>query len=255
MESVNLYRGFCHDPGNRNHEISGSHSVPRVDYTEDTRLWRLPSSDPEVVTVKSASAKSVSVVSAGEGTATVTLNAETPSGTYTAQMAVNVQSNDVTALAFKENAMQLEKGKTANFRLNYSEYLPSDGDTDTITWESDNTDVATVSAYGSVKAVDYGVATITGTLKNGKTATCEITVPKPVTDLQISASKLGLKKGSTIQLDAIDFSPSDGDMSRFSWASSDTDVLKIEKGVITAVGVGSAQCMVWQAMPLPPVRS
>lgn len=208
-------------------------------YTEDIAV-EATSSDPEVVTVKSASAKSVSVVSAGEGTATVTLNAETPSGTYTAQMTVNVQSNDVTALAFKENAMQLEKGKTANFRLNYSEYLPSDGDTDTITWESDNTDVATVSAYGSVKAVDYGVATITGTLKNGKTATCEITVPKPVTDLQISASKLGLKKGSTIQLDAIDFSPSDGDMSRFSWASSDTDVLKIEKGVITAVGVGSA---------------
>ena len=102
-------------------------------YTEDIAV-EATSSDPEVVTVKSASAKSVSVVSAGEGTATVTLNAETPSGTYTAQMTVNVQSNDVTALAFKENAMQLEKGKTANFRLNYSEYLPSDGDTDTITW-------------------------------------------------------------------------------------------------------------------------
>ncbi|MDR0865473.1 MAG: Ig-like domain-containing protein [Candidatus Symbiothrix sp.] len=46
----------------------------------------------------------------------------------------------------------------------------------TVTWDSDNTDVATVSADGVVTAVSNGNATITVTTESGKTATCAVTV-------------------------------------------------------------------------------
>ncbi|MDR0864312.1 MAG: Ig-like domain-containing protein [Candidatus Symbiothrix sp.] len=46
----------------------------------------------------------------------------------------------------------------------------------TVTWDSNNTDVATVSADGVVTAVSNGNATITVTTESGKTATCAVTV-------------------------------------------------------------------------------
>ncbi|MDR0865541.1 MAG: Ig-like domain-containing protein, partial [Candidatus Symbiothrix sp.] len=46
----------------------------------------------------------------------------------------------------------------------------------TVTWDSDNTDVATVSADGVVTAVSNGNATITVTTESGKTATCAVSV-------------------------------------------------------------------------------
>ena len=46
----------------------------------------------------------------------------------------------------------------------------------TLTWESDNTDVATVDAEGNVKGVSCGTATITVTSDNGITAKCNVIV-------------------------------------------------------------------------------
>jgi uncharacterized protein YjdB len=55
---------------------------------------------------------------------------------------------------------------------------PDDADDKSVTWSSNNTDVATVDAStGVVTAVSAGTATITvTTIDGGKTAVCEITV-------------------------------------------------------------------------------
>jgi uncharacterized protein YjdB len=53
---------------------------------------------------------------------------------------------------------------------------PDDADDKTVTWSSDNTEVATVTS-GVVTAVSTGTATITVTTTDGaKTAVCEVTV-------------------------------------------------------------------------------
>jgi hypothetical protein len=53
--------------------------------------------------------------------------------------------------------------------------LPSDA-TQTVTWTSDNAEIATVSADGLITAVSPGMATITAETVNGKTATCRVIV-------------------------------------------------------------------------------
>ena len=56
---------------------------------------------------------------------------------------------------------------------------------ETITWDSDKENVATVSG-GTVTAVDVGTATITARTVNGKTATCAVTVTSSMSAKTIS---------------------------------------------------------------------
>jgi uncharacterized protein YjdB len=58
--------------------------------------------------------------------------------------------------------------------------------TDTVSWKSSDTAVATVSSNGVVKAVGYGSCTITASC-GSKTATCTITVNNPNPYLVLSA--------------------------------------------------------------------
>jgi hypothetical protein len=54
---------------------------------------------------------------------------------------------------------------------------PADADNQTVTWSSDNTEVATVDSNGAVTGVANGNATITVTTVDGsKSATCDVTV-------------------------------------------------------------------------------
>ena len=50
----------------------------------------------------------------------------------------------------------------------------------TVIYTTSNSKVATVTSNGTIKAVNYGTAVITAKTKNGKTATCKVTVPYTV---------------------------------------------------------------------------
>ncbi|MFQ9715818.1 MAG: Ig-like domain-containing protein [Blautia sp.] len=228
-----------------NYEIEGLDSSVSMKFTltpetyTDEVEFSFSSSDPSVAQIKSNTKAWVSVAGKGEGKATITVTAKTPGGAYTADTQVEVYPHYITAVAMKRGTFQVQRGKTLNLSSNYI-FQPSDGKANTISWESSDDKVATVSSSGSVKAVEYGEAVITGTLHNGSVVTCKIQVTKPVTSLILSASKLGMEKGSSLEIDAISFEPVDGDMSEFSWASSNTKVLKVKDGLITAVGEGNA---------------
>lgn len=61
----------------------------------------------------------------------------------------------------------------------------------TVTWSSDNGDVATVDADGNVKAVAPGTATITVTTQDGShTATCTVTVTAKTYTVSVSPSSI-----------------------------------------------------------------
>ena len=68
---------------------------------------------------------------------------------------------------------------------------PNDATDKTVTWSSDNDDVATVDADGNVKAVAPGTATITVTTQDGShTATCTVTVTAKTYTVSVTPSSI-----------------------------------------------------------------
>lgn len=101
--------------------------------------------------------------------------------TYTAGATVNV-----TGVALDQSSLSLIAGENATLTATVS---PADATNKAVSWESDDTDVATVS-NGVVTAVAAGTATITVTTNDGSfTATCDVTVHSaPVASLSFDFS-------------------------------------------------------------------
>ncbi|MBR5324198.1 MAG: Ig domain-containing protein, partial [Muribaculaceae bacterium] len=127
------------------------------------------------------------------------------------------------------------KGDVYNLTATVS---PEDAADKTVTWESSNTNVATVE-NGKITAVGVGSATITA--KSGKVqAKCIVTVnPVEVTAITLSQTLVRLTQGKTYNLIAT-IAPSNATDKTVTWESSNTNVATVENGKIIAVGVGSA---------------
>ncbi|MBR2406358.1 MAG: Ig-like domain-containing protein [Clostridia bacterium] len=76
------------------------------------------------------------------------------------------------SITLSKNTLTLIPGRTGALAAHAT---PVDGDTNQMVWTSSNEDVATVE-YGVVTGVGKGTAIITGTTKNGKSASCTVTV-------------------------------------------------------------------------------
>ena len=90
-----------------------------------------------------------------------------------------VIEQEVKPTSIKLNATSKTIQKRKTYTL-VSTITPSNTTDKTVTYRSSNTKVATVTSKGIVKAVNYGTAVITVKTKNGKTATCKVTVPYTV---------------------------------------------------------------------------
>ena len=91
-----------------------------------------------------------------------------------------------------------------------STILPTTATDKSVTWSSDNTEVATVDEKGNVNAVSAGTATITVTTNDGnRTATCVVTVdplPEPeAIDLGLSVKWASFNVGATKSEDYGDY--------------------------------------------------
>ncbi len=102
------------------------------------------------------------------------------------------------------------------------------------TWESSNTNVATVTSGGVVTAVGKGTATITVT-SGEKTTSCNVTVND--FSLSLSQSYATMVVGNTMSLSASG-APSG---TSISWSSSNSSVASVSSsGRVTAVSAGNA---------------
>ena len=81
-----------------------------------------------------------------------------------------------TGITLNKTKLSLEKGKSETLTAT----VTPENSTDTITWESSDKTKATVDNNGKVTAVAEGTATITAKTTSGKTATCTVTVTKPI---------------------------------------------------------------------------
>ena len=92
---------------------------------------------------------------------------------------VEAGAADVTGVSLDKDRLTLKPGGTASLKATVS---PTDAANKTVSWSTDNADVATVES-GTITAVGKGTATITATTEDGGfTASCHVTVKETAFD-------------------------------------------------------------------------
>jgi trimeric autotransporter adhesin len=193
------------------------------------------SSDPTVATVSSTGL----VTGAAAGTATITATSEGKSGTSTITV-TKIPVGSVT-VAPPTKAMLV----TQSFAL-AATVADTAGNVVTdrlVTWGSNNTAVATVSAAGVVTAVAPGTATITATSET-KSGTSTVTVSLvPVSTVAVTPASGGVRITGTTQLTAVTKDSAGGVLTgrAVTWGSSDQTIATVNaSGLVTGVALGSA---------------
>lgn len=201
---------------------------------------------PADATVKavtwSSSADNVATVTGGlvnavsPGTAVITaesLNGKTVACTVT----VTSKNIETEGLAVDKEKLTLVVGTSSTL---VATVRPADATNKTITWESDNVEVATVDSQGKVTAVAEGAAKITAGSGNFS-AVCDVTVTIeriPATEIKLNKASVSLAEGTEERLEAT-VSP-DNTTDTVVWSSRNTQIAVVDnRGVVRAVGLGS----------------
>ena len=116
--------------------------------------------------------------------------------------------------------------------------LPANASNPSLTWNSDNSAVATVDGNGLVKAKAGGTATITATSVNGIQAKCVVSVIVPCVSIKLSSTSLILKEGTSTVLTAQILPLESNDT--VQWASSNEEVAEVYDGTVVAKKAGTA---------------
>ncbi len=185
-------------------------------------------------TVDSNMVSGIDMNSAGTQTAIVTyMNA-----TCTFDITVNTVEASGITLSREECTLN----RNSQLQLNAT-VTPSNAVDKSITWESDNEAVATVTKNGAVHGLNAGEATITATTSNGLTASCIVTVKVPATSIKLNSTKFTLKKGKKKTLKATVKPLETTDTVK--WTSSNSKVASVtQNGVVKAKKKGYATIMV-----------
>jgi len=145
----------------------------------------------------------------------------------------------VTTLAYPESSMKIAYHATV---LPDMQIMPG-FDTDTVTFVSADTAIATVSATGAVYGKSYGTTTITMETESGLSDTIEITVVRPATSVTLNKTALELAAGDSEALTVTVNPNTSTDV--LKWSSDNTDVAVVDaNGKVTAVGKGTANITV-----------
>jgi len=111
-------------------------------------------------------------------------------------------------------------------------------------WSSGDSSIAVVTSSGKITAVSQGTTVITVTSEDGgAVATCTVTVTEveyPVNSISLSNTRLKLVLGESWTLSAA-ISPSNATDKTINWRSSNTNVIRVDNGIVTAVGEGEAK--------------
>ena len=181
------------------------------------------------------------VTAVGAGTATITATSTVNTEkTATLTVTVTAAQIELQSLTVSPNSLNLTTGGTRQLTVTAS----PQGASNSVTWSSSDSNVATVSQGGLVTAVGAGTATITATstVNTAKTATLTVTVTAAQVELQsltVSPGSLSLTPNKTQQL-TVTAKPIGAD-SRVTWSSSDESVATVSQtGLVTSVAEGTA---------------
>lgn len=218
-------------------------TVTTVGGAADTVTWT--SSNDNVATVVDGT---VTGVAAGEATITATSTFDPNQSATCAVEVTNSTTPTEPEVKLNKEALTLT---LADDPVTETLSVTVDGapTAESITWDSDNKDVATV-AEGVVTAHTAGKANITATLtvnEKEHVLTCVVTVEaKPdvtisVTGISVTPTEINAKVGDTIPDLIAEITPDNATNQEVTWESSDTDVVTVgNNGSITIVGPGTA---------------
>lgn len=179
----------------------------------------------------------------GMSVGTTVITAKTDDGSNIASCYVTVTApNSILALVLNKTADFLKVGGIDTLTATVIQQTMTD---QTVIWTSSDTNIVKV-VQGVLIASSVGSATITATTVDGsKTASCYVTVYSTdsaitfPTSISINKTTDTLIVGETDTLTAT-VSPSTATNKNIIWTTSNTDVVTVADGIITAVGAGTA---------------
>lgn len=192
------------------------------------------SSNPSVATVDKGGLVSARSV----GTTTIIL--KTIDGGFIATCIIKVSR---TATAVKLDVTQLTMNVGDYYYLETT-LTPADSTETTLSWETSDKKVATVSKTGKVIAKSAGKTVILVKTKSGSTGYCTVFVLQPVTGIEISSKEETISVGERIELQ-VTLLPETANDQNVTWNSSAADIATVNKrGEVIGVGGGVAMISV-----------
>ena len=161
------------------------------------------------------------------------------SSSFRAYYIIKVKAAPIVPTGIKVSpaTMSLKVGDSQ--KASYS-LTPSNAST-TVTWLSDDKNIATVSSSGQVTGISAGTTYIRAKTSNGKIGYCEVTVePEYVTSIYLNTTSATMMLNETHQLTTTIYPSSATDKS-VTWSSDDSSVATVSNsGLVTAKSVGTA---------------
>lgn len=213
-----------------------TYTITPENATNQSVTWL--SDDTEVATVTDGLITAVSA-----GTANITVTTTDGSKTDTCVVTVEAKVVNVDGVSLSDTNVNLIEGNTYQITATIS---PENATDNTVTWTSDDEQVATIDGSGrivNIVAVGAGTTNITVTTKDGSfTDTCTVNVEAAtvsVTSVTLSTNSLEMEETDVETLVAT-VSPENATNQTITWTSSNSEVATVNEGVITAVKSGTA---------------
>lgn len=154
---------------------------------------------------------------------------------------LELKNVDVSSIEFNKKDISLIVGESETIVKNIS---PSNAVDKMLVWSSSDNDVVSVNASGKITAKKAGKAVITAKAINGVSASIEVFVKNKaeyvkINEIRLNYKDLSLDLGDSKVLIAT-ISPFNATNKKLKWSSSDSSVIDVDGGKVTAKKVGSA---------------
>ncbi len=211
-----------------------SATISPADATNKGLIWS--TSDNDLATIDSHGR----LVAKKEGTVTVTVT--TVDGGHKDSVSITITSSDISVqgVTISKTISLVEIDSSIHLT---ADITPSNATNKNVTWESSDTNIATVSKDGTVIGKGVGsvtltVSTVDGNYKDSITITVVAPTPRSVS---IEDGNRALKVGDQYTLNAIVLPENAGDRT-VTWSSQDTSIATVdEKGMVTAIKAGTVK--------------
>ncbi|MDA3881917.1 MAG: Ig-like domain-containing protein [Bacteroidales bacterium] len=172
----------------------------------------------------------------GVNTGTTIIRAKSANN-KTAEIHITVNELFASSIELEASSLIFEPGQTHTIGATIS---PIKTTNKTITWTSENEEIARVNEFGLITAVSPGTTLITATTSNELTTSCEITVTEiyPTEISIIPPDKTTILIDETLQLN-VEYTPTSTTATGLLWSSSNTDIATVnEFGEVTGINEG-----------------